>query len=158
VKSEDGWHNKRADEEITKYQAKASRATAANLARWSEKKSDITTKSVPNQEPITKKTCINKKKVADAPLVFPAILNNDNFIKIWNAYLEYRKASKMRSLQANSQQLLLNQMALWGSEGAIQALNTTMSLGWTGVFEPKASAVGSKPAPTHKTNAYSGIF
>ena len=158
LKSEDGWHNKRADEEILKYQAKASRATAANLSRWSEKKSDIRTKSVPNQEPITKKTYINKKKVADAPLVFPPCLTNDNFKQVWNAYLEYRKASKMRTLQTNSQQLLLQQMALWGSDGAIQALNTTISNGWTGVFEPKASAVGSKPAPTHKPNAYSGAF
>ena len=158
LKSEDGWHNKRADEEILKYQAKASRATAANLSRWSEKKSDIRTKSVPNQEPITKKTYINKKKVADAPLVFPPCLTNHNFKQVWNAYLEYRKASKMRTLQTNSQQLLLQQMALWGSDGAIQALNTTISNGWTGVFEPKASAVGSKPAPTHKPNAYSGAF
>jgi hypothetical protein len=65
LKSEDGWHNKRADEEIVKYQAKASRATAANLSRWSEKKSDIRTKSVPNQEPRTKKS--NKKKVSNLP-------------------------------------------------------------------------------------------
>ena len=104
------------------------------------------------------KPYIKKKKVADAPLVFPPCLTNDNFKQVWNAYLEYRKASKMRTLQTNSQQLLLQQMALWGSDGAIQALNTTISNGWTGVFEPKASAVGSKPAPTHKPNAYSGAF
>jgi uncharacterized protein YdaU (DUF1376 family) len=67
LKSDKGWVNKRADEEIAKYQAKAARATAANLSRWSEKKSDIRTKSAPNQEPITKKSYINKKKVSNLP-------------------------------------------------------------------------------------------
>ena len=160
LKSEDGWHNKRADEEIVKYKSKASRANAANLSRWSEKKSDSDLISernklpTNNQEPITKKPYIKKKEVADAPLVFPSCLNNDNFKKVWSDYLEYRKASKMRTLQQNSLKLLLQQMAIWGSDGATQALKTTISNGWTGVFEPKFTAA---PA-TQTTNAYAGIF
>ena len=160
VKSEHGWHNKRADEEILKYKAKVSRATAANLSRWSEKKSDVDLKSesdqIPtnNQEPRTKKSNIKKKRVADAPLVFPSCLNNDTFKRVWTEYLEYRKASKMRTLQQNSLKLLLQQMAIWGSDGATQALKTTISNGWTGVFEPKFTAA---PA-TQTTNPYAGIF
>ena len=67
LKSEDGWSNKRADAEIATYQAKASRAKAANASRWSEKASELVLKSesdqIPtnNQEPVTKKNI--KKKV-----------------------------------------------------------------------------------------------
>ena len=73
LKSEDGWHNKRADSEIAIYQAKANRAKAANASRWSEKKSDVDLKSernqlpTNNQEPLTKKSYINKKKVSNLP-------------------------------------------------------------------------------------------
>ena len=102
----------------------------------------------------TDKSNIKKKRVADAPLVFPSCLNNDTFKKVWNEYLEYRKASKMRTLQQNSLKLLLQQMAIWGSDGATQALKTTISNGWTGVFEPKFTAA---PA-TQTTNPYAGIF
>lgn len=51
VKSEDGWRNKRADEEIEKYHAKAESARNANkakLAKKSELKSEL--KSEPNQD------------------------------------------------------------------------------------------------------------
>jgi len=160
LKSDAGWTNKRADEEIAKYQAKASRANAANSARWSEKKSNTDLKSeriqlpTNNQEPLTNKPYIKRRKVADAPLVFPNSLNDESFIQVWNAYLEYRKAGKMKSLQQKSQQLLLTQMSVWGKDKAIAALNTTMSNGWTGVFEPKAAGAIQTQTP----NKYSGIF
>jgi uncharacterized protein YdaU (DUF1376 family) len=56
LKSEDGYINKRCDDEIEKYRAKACRAKDANTKRWashlkSDMKSDM--KSAPNQEPRT---------------------------------------------------------------------------------------------------------
>lgn len=159
LKSEDGWHNKRADEEILKYQAKASRATAANLSRWSEKKSDIRTKSVPNQEPITKKTYIKKNKVADAPLVFPEQLDTEEFKRSWDQYINYRKERKLSALKASSIASKLQEMAGWGHQAAIRSIGNTISNGWQGLFEPNNPASSVKnPTQTHKTNAYSGVF
>jgi uncharacterized protein YdaU (DUF1376 family) len=54
LKTEDGYSNKRCDEEIAKYQAKAERAKQANNKRWGSK-TDLKSETLsdPNQEPIT---------------------------------------------------------------------------------------------------------
>jgi uncharacterized protein YdaU (DUF1376 family) len=66
VKTEDGWRNKRADEEIEKYHAKAESARNANKAKLekksalkSELKSEPKQDATNNQEPITKNHNIN---------------------------------------------------------------------------------------------------
>jgi uncharacterized protein YdaU (DUF1376 family) len=66
VKTEDGWRNKRADEEIEKYHAKAESARNANKAKLekksalkSELKSEQKQDATNNQEPITKNHIIN---------------------------------------------------------------------------------------------------
>jgi len=60
VLENDGWHNKRADEEINKYKAKSDSARKANEIRWQSKsdlKSDLKSDAVQiltkNQEPVT---------------------------------------------------------------------------------------------------------
>jgi len=91
VKTEDGWRNKRADEEIEKYHAKAESARNANKAKLA-KKSQLKTvlKSEPkqdatnNQEPITNnhKPNINTPEgVSDA---------------VFKDYLEVRKTKKAK--------------------------------------------------------------
>jgi uncharacterized protein YdaU (DUF1376 family) len=91
VKTEDGWRNKRADEEIDKYHAKAESARNANKAKLA-KKSQLQTvlKSEPkqdatnNQEPITK----NQK---------PNITTPDGVSDaVFNDYLEVRKTKKAK--------------------------------------------------------------
>jgi uncharacterized protein YdaU (DUF1376 family) len=71
VKTEDGWRNKRADEEIDKYHAKAESARNANKAKLekksalkSELKSEPKQDATNNQEPITNNHSID---VAKAP-------------------------------------------------------------------------------------------
>jgi uncharacterized protein YdaU (DUF1376 family) len=89
VKSEDGWRNKRADEEISKYHAKAESARNANKAKI-QKKSELITelkstlkselKSEPNQdatknqEPITNISTPTPKKASPKKKPIP-----DNF-------------------------------------------------------------------------------
>ena len=90
VKTEDGWRNKRADEEIDKYHAKAESARNANKAKLA-KKSQLQTvlKSEPkqdatnNQEPITK----NHKPINTPDGVSDAVFND---------YLEVRKTKKAK--------------------------------------------------------------
>lgn len=72
LKSEDGYRNKRCDEEIIKYQAKAERAKQANNKRWESKtdlKSDL--KSDPNHKPITNNHKPNKTNRSSSDDRFP---------------------------------------------------------------------------------------
>jgi len=91
VKTEDGWRNKRADEEIEKYHAKAESARNANKAKLA-KKSQLKTvlKSEPkqdatnNQEPITN----NHKPNINTPSGVSDVVFKD--------YLEVRKTKKAK--------------------------------------------------------------
>jgi uncharacterized protein YdaU (DUF1376 family) len=83
---ENGWMNKRADEEIAKYQAKAKSARSANLSRWNKKsdlKSDTDQILTKNQEPITK----NHIKNNTPKVVAPEGVNLD----LWNEFVAHRK-------------------------------------------------------------------
>jgi uncharacterized protein YdaU (DUF1376 family) len=69
VLENDGWHNKRADEEINKYKAKADSARKANDIRWHKKsdlKSDADQILTKNHEPITKNHIISVAKATKA--------------------------------------------------------------------------------------------
>lgn len=73
VKSEDGWRNKRADEEIAKYHAKAESARNANKAKLAKKselkpalKSETNQDATKNQEPITNNHIIDSAKAPKA--------------------------------------------------------------------------------------------
>ena len=66
LKSEDGYRNKRCDNEIEKYQAKADRARSANNKRWKSEthlKSESFQIPTNNQEPITKINVKGKKPI-----------------------------------------------------------------------------------------------
>ena len=109
LKSEDGWHSKRADEEIAAYQAKAERAKSANKKRWVDKKSDSDLKSdkrsdlksdasrIPtnNQEPITNNSPSESKaprKRSDPP---PAVQKPEDVAEqTWADWLALRKAKR----------------------------------------------------------------
>jgi uncharacterized protein YdaU (DUF1376 family) len=90
VKTEDGWRNKRADEEIDKYHAKAESARNANKAKLAKKlqlqtvlKSEPKQDATNNQEPITK----NHKPI-DTP--------NGVTESVFKDYLEVRKTKKAK--------------------------------------------------------------
>ena len=93
VKSEDGWRNKRADEEIAKYHAKADSARNANkakLAKKSELKSELKSEPIQNatnnQEPITN----NHIKDKALKIACPSDVNE----QVWNDWLQLRKIKK----------------------------------------------------------------
>jgi uncharacterized protein YdaU (DUF1376 family) len=88
VKTDDGWRNKRADEEIEKYHAKAESARNANKAKQaklsvlkSELKSEPKQQATNNQEPITKNHIKDITPVGVSPSIF-------------KDYLAVRKAKK----------------------------------------------------------------
>jgi uncharacterized protein YdaU (DUF1376 family) len=79
VFDDNAWHNKRADEEIAKYQAKSDSARKANQMRWksetdlkSDLKSDADRILTKNHEPVTKNQDkpIGEKRAKQLPVEF----------------------------------------------------------------------------------------
>jgi uncharacterized protein YdaU (DUF1376 family) len=93
VKTEDGWRNKRADEEIEKYHAKAESARNANKAKL-EKKSALKSelKSEPNQDATNNQEPITNNHIKD---ITPVGVSES----IFKDYLEVRKAKKAKWTQ-----------------------------------------------------------
>jgi hypothetical protein len=82
----------------------------------------------------------NKKKKAAMPeptAHFPNNLDTADFREAWGTYLQYRKDSKMKKLQAASVSRQLEELSLWGEAVAIVSINNTVRNGWTGLFQPK---------------------
>jgi uncharacterized protein YdaU (DUF1376 family) len=93
LKTEDGWRNKRADEEIEKYHAKAESARNANKAKL-EKKSALKSelKSEPNQDATNNQEPITNNHIKD---IAPVGVSES----IFKDYLEVRKAKKAKWTQ-----------------------------------------------------------
>jgi uncharacterized protein YdaU (DUF1376 family) len=166
VLTENGWWNKTCDEEIAKYKSRAERASKLADKRWhgnpTEKPCDVVsathTTSIANQEPEPDISKPISKKVADAPVVvIPEALATDAFRANWDAYLAYRKEMRFKSLKAQSQITLLNEMAAWGEKTAIEAINTSIRNGWQGVFEPRTQR-NAVPASTNKPSKYANAW
>lgn len=73
---------------------------------------------------------------ADA-VQLPSNLDTPEFRQAWEDYRTYRRKAKKGKLQPQSEQGLLQRMALWGVNQAIDAIHTSIANGWTGVFQPK---------------------
>jgi len=87
-------------------------------------------------------TSTNKER-----LEFPEALQTPEFEKAWEEYLEYRKRGRMKSLLPTSQVAQLKKMSEWGHDAAIKAINESISQGWQGIFEPKATFNGKQQKP-----------
>ena len=98
VKSEDGWRNKRADEEISKYHAKAESARNANKAKIQKKsvlktemkstlKSELISEpnqdATKNQEPITNISTPTFKKASPKKKPIPENFGISESVKLW---------------------------------------------------------------------------
>lgn len=89
--------------------------------------------SIPH--PSAKKERMERKKEdADASVAFPVELDNETFIDTWNKYLSYRKERKLPTLKSVSIKHQFDDMKKCGAKAAIEAINKTISNGWTGVF------------------------
>ena len=149
--TEDGaYRNKRADEEIAKYQAKADSARKANLKRWqtdsdkkpnleSDVKSDASRILTKNQEPRTKTSKATTEKIE-----LPAWLPEKN----WQEWLEYRRSAK-KPMSDLAMTKFLNQLQTFVTQGydPIKLLDTAIASSWTTVYArddaKKTASVGS---------------
>lgn len=149
VKTEDGWRNKRADEEIDKYHAKADSARNANKAKQaklsglksgvkSELKSEPKQQATNNQEPITKNHIKDITPVGVSDSVF-------------NDYLKIRKAQK-KPWTPTAQKLMENE-AKKANISLQDAMELCCARGWIGF---KAEWV--KDAVSQKSDDKSWMF
>jgi len=81
----------------------------------------------------------------EAEIEFPSNLQTAYFKKTWSEYMDYRKASRMKTLQAASINAQLKKMGEWGHNAAISAINDTIANGWQGIFQPKSTTPTQKP-------------
>jgi uncharacterized protein YdaU (DUF1376 family) len=92
-------------------------------------------------------TSTNTSSNEEVGVEFPANLKTSEFEKAWKEYLEYRKNGRMKSLLPTSQVAQLKKMSEWGHDAAIKAINESISQGWQGIFEPKATFNGKQQKP-----------
>jgi hypothetical protein len=84
----------------------------------------------------------------------PPVLATAAFKAKWLEYTSYRRSSQMKALKPISVAKQWTEMATWGADGAIAAIDTTIRNGWRGIFPPKAG--GARPAPLE--SRFSGKF
>jgi uncharacterized protein YdaU (DUF1376 family) len=154
TKSDAGYVNETCEEEMQKYNEKASRARKLAEKRWAGQSEDTTsdatlhttsdtiseTTSCATNTITNTNTSIKKKKVADAPVIIPESLDNLEFSIAWQEYISYRSTSGFKDLKHPSIQKTFNEMATWGCEAAIQSLHNSIRNGWQGVFAPRTQA------------------
>ena len=147
----DQWHSKRADEEISKYQAKADSARNANRiksAKISSLKSEL--KSEPlqivtnNQEPITNNHNIKTNPIAPK-VAIPIGVSED----LWKDFLTLRKAKKLAVTQTALKGIVReSQKANISLE---EALTICCERGWGGF---KAEWLDAKQTPKNNTQEW----
>jgi uncharacterized protein YdaU (DUF1376 family) len=132
---DDGWHQKRCDEELARYAEKSTKAAHSASVRWSERNANaMRTHSEGNAnqnqepEPVTK----NQKKTPSA-LRAPGSVRPE----VWESWTRYK--GKQKAETANLQAKHLDEWAAQGLDpNAI--IETSIRNGWIGLFPPDRSS------------------
>jgi len=95
----------------------------------------------PPTEANAKTTAARKKS---PPTNIPTELDTPEFNACWNEFLQHRKEKKT-PMTPTAQNNMFRKFTAWGVENAVSAIDTAISNGWTGVFEPKKNKFNSKP-------------
>lgn len=97
---DDGWHNKRADEEITAFRDKSEKASRSARARWGDKSHADAMRSQSegnaNHEPLT----INQSTTNNISSDKGSVGYTDDFEQAWSLYPKRPGASKKDSFKA----------------------------------------------------------
>lgn len=79
-----------------------------------------------------------RKKVADASVVFPSALDTKDFKTAWSEWKQYRRAAKMKKLPPVSVKAQLKKLDEMGEQDAIEAIKHSIAQGWSGIFSPSS--------------------
>lgn len=84
------------------------------------------------------------EKFDPLPIVLPAALDTPAFRDSWAEWVAYRRDRRL-SLRERTVAKQISDFARWGEPAAIEAINTSIRNGWTGVFESKPGGKHAKP-------------
>jgi hypothetical protein len=88
---------------------------------------------------------------AAPPQIIPPELNTPEFNESWNEFIQHRKEKKI-PMTPTAKKNMFRKFAAWGVDNAIQAIDTAISNGWTGVFEVKPSKFNPNLKPERFSN------
>jgi hypothetical protein len=77
-----------------------------------------------------------KGNVPNILAVLPEEFCTHEFSDVWLDFCDHRRA-KRKPLTARAVNLIAGDFAQWGVAASIEAMNTSIKQGWTGVFEPR---------------------
>jgi len=87
--------------------------------------------------------------VSDSSVPLPEELNTDAFKSAWSEYEQYRRERKMAKLKPRSVASKYKELAEYGHDEAIAAIERTIANGWAGIFPaqqgPAKNAIGNMP-------------
>lgn len=151
VKSDDGWHNKRCDEELERYREKSAKAKASADAKWQRMRThnertpeqDANAMLTANRQPLTANQGSPNGDPPPKPpkggdggrIPLPENLRTEEFKTAWADWVRHRKEIK-HALKPTQAEKLMAKFARWGPERAIAAINFTIEKGWQGLKEP----------------------
>jgi uncharacterized protein YdaU (DUF1376 family) len=147
VEQEDGWHHRRCDREIEKYQAKSEKAKkAGSLGGKAKKDSPLANAkrtlserqaSASNQNQNQNQ---NQSKEESLPLPFVS----PEFSESWNKWIKYRKEIKKPITPTMAESQLKN-LAAMGEKRAIAMIENTIGKGWQGLREESEQSFFGQP-------------
>jgi hypothetical protein len=88
-------------------------------------------------------------KPAPEQEIVPDELGTPEFQRAWEEWKQHRKEIK-RGLTPTTRRRQLKQLAEWGLDAAIKAIDTSITKGWHGLFEPEGSTNATKHEPEAK--------
>lgn len=83
-----------------------------------------------------------REPAAPGDVVWPEQLDSVKFRKAWSEYESYRKRAKHKPLLPESQTAQLKNLATYGEDIAIIAINNTIANQWQGIFPEKVRTNG----------------
>lgn len=151
--TDEGWRNKRADEEIAAYRDKSAKASSAGRAsamrRINGRSTDVEqtfNERATNQEPITnnQEEAKAKARARPAPVVLPDWLP----VESWNDWNDYRNSRKGWTAKAKT--LSLKTLARLWQDGhdPKQVIEQSIEMGWPGLFPVRSNRNNGPPRPT----------
>lgn len=128
-----------------------------------QKSTSVEGSSTSVQPPITQYPIPNTQKkeiVAVADLAWeglPEVLDTIPFRTAWMVFIDYRKARK-KPLTTASYAAKWKQMAEWGHDKAIEAIQTAIGNGWQGIFQPDHNQSTATASKSEENSKYSDAF
>lgn len=157
--TDSGWIHRRVMEEVHNHHEFLQKQAHNGKKGGTAKRSVSGGQAVANPSPSlpipnTQLPSTNKESETDFSEL-PSVLNTPEFKQAWDAFLKYRKERK-KTLYKSSFLPQWKQMAKWGVEEAIEAMNISIANGWQGIFPPDQREK-QKEKPEHHSK-YKNIF